>query len=606
MKKGIVLLIVFVTALVAAAPLPAGGDQEPAEQQPQRPRGQSEMEAPTSPPQREFAVGEFHIGNAISSVGTWTTGWIFADLMKYAGYEAEIGDTRPSRMWAPIVDGMWMGSRIHDVRTDELGWPTSMELTGGTRADRLVAGVANALGLPNAFPDGIYRVLYEGTGELAFDGAGVVAEPTPGEIRIEYSGSTELLVSILETDPEGTGDYLRNIRILMPGATDGQRFTEEYLDYLRPFAVIRPMHFWGEQLIYGPRIAWKDRKQEEYSHWGGALGAPYDVAIDLANQSQSDLWVNLPIAASEDWARRLAELTLAELDADRRLYIELGNEIWNRAEPYSAGFDYALEHARDRWPGVEGTVRPYSVGDEVHEAMLAFSWQGARTVELGAIFREVWGDESERVVVVLAGQIGASAPYWHPSTYLLGSPVWVGEEGAEPAGEQVDAFAVAPYISDPPEPFGFSRGSAQAFLSDAITSVRGEGAWSESSEEPGLRYLIRWDKQLAARYGLPLVAYEGGQHFTGSRFTRDEVNTHPMMYDLYRTLFDVWQEEGGGLLNHFAGIRPRGQSPPGQEPSYFQSENFGIKETQMQRPGEAPKWRAVLDEMIEIGQIPAP
>lgn len=499
-----------------------------------------------------------------------------------------------------------MGHRTDDVRTDDFGWPTSMVLTDGSRADSLMAGVANALEVPGAFPDGTYRVLFEGSGEIVFHGANVVAQPTPGEILIEYSGSTALNVSIVDTDPEQTGDYLRNIRILVPGATDGQLFTQEYLDYLRTFAAIRPMHFWGEQLIYGPRIAWEMRKTQEYSHWGGALGAPYEVAIDLANQSHSDLWVNLPIAASDDWASNLAQLTLAELDPDRRLYVELGNEIWNRAEPYSAGFEYALEQARARWPGVAGTVQHYSRGDEVHDVMLAFSWQGARTVELGTIFREVWGDESDRLVVVLAGQIGASAPYWNPSTYLLESPVWVGEEGAAPAGEQVDAFAVAPYVGDLPGPFAFSRESAESFLSDAITSVRGEGKWADISEEPGIRYLIRWDRQLAARYGLPLVAYEGGQHFTGSRFTRDQVNTHPMIYDLYQSFFDVWKEEDGGLFMNFAGIRPRGQSPAGREPSYFESENFGIKETQMQSLEEAHKWRAVLDEMVEIGQIPAP
>ena len=102
---------------------------------------------------------------------------------------------------------------------------------------------------------------------------------------------------------------------------------------------------------------------------------------------------------------------------------------------------------------------------------------------------------------------------------------------------------------------------------------------------------------------MPLVAYEGGQHFIGSSFTRDVISDHPRMRELYDALFEVWQEEGGGLFVHFAGIIPRGRNEPGEEPTYFQSENFGIKELQTQTRAQAPKWDEVLNTMVEIGQI---
>jgi hypothetical protein len=76
-----------------------------------------------------------------------------------------------------------------------------------------------------------------------------------------------------------------------------------------------------------------------------------------------------------------------------------------------------------------------------------------------------------------------------------------------------------------------------------------------------------------------------------------------MMRELYDALFSVWQEEGGGLFVHYAGIIPRGRSEPGEEPNYFQSENFGIKELQRQSRADAPKWDAVLEEMVEAGQL---
>ena len=109
--------------------------------------------------------------------------------------------------------------------------------------------------------------------------------------------------------------------------------------------------------------------------------------------------------------------------------------------------------------------------------MMVKSWQGARTVEMGEIFRDAFGDASDRVVVVLAGQIGASQPFWQPSRLLLETPVWVGEEGAVPAAAQINAFAVAPYIGEPGGEGTFSRQSPAAFIADAMRYVRGESPW---------------------------------------------------------------------------------------------------------------------------------
>jgi hypothetical protein len=545
--------------------------------------------------------GVFRIGNAISPVNYWMTAWMLNDVFKMAGFEAEIGNREPSRAWVPELAGAWRRDLRHRVPTDSRGWPTSLTLTDGRRADRLTTIVMGAAELPGQFPAGTYRMTYDGEGSVQVLTAPVVSEK-PGEILIDYDGKSTLMLSLTETDPAGTGDYIRNISIRRPDATDGERFNQAYLDYLRPFSVIRPLHFFGDQLTYGPASSWEARKRETCSHWGGALGAPYEVAADLANQSASDLWLNVPIAAGDSYMRQLAALMLRELGQERRLYVELGNELWNYAPPYDRGRAYALQQARRQWPDVEGRVRSWSGGDEVGESQMLFSWQGKRTVEMCRIFREAWDEAAERVTCVAAGQIGGSAPYYHPSRFLLESPVYVHEAGGVPAGEVVDAFAVAPYISEEEGVIDFDSSSPAAFIADAIGYVRGEGIYGGDSDEPGLRFLIRSDRALAAEFGLPLVAYEGGQHFVGSRFTRDRVNTHPDMYELYRALFEVWQEEGGGLFVHYAGIIPRGQNEPGTEPGYYQSENFGIKELQTQPLSEAPKLRATLDVMAEIGQ----
>ncbi|NBB90328.1 MAG: hypothetical protein GVY23_03865 [Spirochaetes bacterium] len=544
----------------------------------------------------------FRIGNAVSAINYWMTAWMLNDVFKMAGFEAEIGDTDQSKLWVPVIEGQWRMEDRDLVRTDELGWATSMELSNGRRAERLATVVMGGAELPGQFPAGRYTVTWDGAGRLSADGVRR-AEEGENELVYEYDGSSTVILYIEETDPRGTGDYVRNISMLRPDAVAGETFNPVYLDYLKPFSVIRPLHFLGDQLTYGPPIAWEDRKPHGYSHWGGAMGAPYEVAVDLANESVSDLWLNIPIGADDHYVRELAELTLERLDSNRRLYLELGNELWNFAFPYQMGRDRALEYARRRWPGVLGTVRPYSDGDPVHENMMIYSWQGVRTLEVGAIFREVWGDEADRLVTVLAGQIGGSHPYWAPSRDLLGCPVAVAEEGVEPCGFGVDAFAVAPYVGEAEGEIEFDRSAPEAFLGEAVSYVRGRGEWGAEAAEPGLRYAVRNDRALAEEYDLPLVAYEGGHHFVGSSYTRDVIAVHPMMRELYDALFSVWQEEGGGLFVHLHGVIPRGQNEPGTEPGYFESENFGIKELQTQTRVEAPKWDAVLRRMEMIGQL---
>jgi hypothetical protein len=561
--------------------------------------------APLALPERNASwpgPAVFRIGNAISPLNYWMTAWTLNDVFKMTGWETEIGDTSPSSAWVPIVNSQWETERTGQVRVDEHGWPTSMLLHDGRRADRLAAIVMGAAELHGQFPAGRYTLTYDGSGRIEVDGA-TVAEERAGRMVLEYDGSATLILYVTETDPEETGDYLRNISILRPDAVAGETFTRAYIDYLSPFSVIRPLHFFGDQLTYGPRIGWEDRKPLDYSHWGGSLGGPYEVAMDLANESVSDLWINIPIAADDRFVRELARLAHERLDSNRKVYIELGNELWNYADPYTRGRRYALEQARELWPDIEGTVQPYSYGDPVSEPMMIYSWQGMRTVQIARIVRKVWAGDADRVVVVAAGQTGASAPHYHPSRYLLESPVYVGEEGGEPCGTQIDAFAVAPYIGEEEGAIEFERSSPEAFLRDAIEYVRGEGRWGEHTAEPGMRYQIRSDAALAAEFGLPLITYEGGQHFTGSRYTRDVINVHPMMRDLYEALLTVWQQEGGGLFVHYAGIIPRGRNEPGTEPSYYQSENFGIKELQTQTREEAPKWDGVLRVMERIGQV---
>ena len=83
-------------------------------------------------------------------------------------------------------------------------------------------------------------------------------------------------------------------------------------------------------------------------------------------------------------------------------------------------------------------------------------------------------------------------------------------------------------------------------------------------ERTALPESIRWikdQKQVADKYGLKLVAYEGGQHMVGvagaennEAITRlfQAANRHPRMGAIYQQYFDAWTAEGGDLFCYFA------------------------------------------------------
>ena len=576
--------------------------------------------SPTPTPTPTSSIGStahpgpatFQVGNAVSPILYYTTAWTLNDVFKQAGYEHELDYRGGSVAFAPIIDGAFSADANQYVPMDAQGWPTSMTLTDGRTADQywsIIGGgrYLDEINGPLILPAGQYELTWEGEGTISVSNTTVVVESN-NAMTVDYQGVGELVVILDDTDPQGTGNYIRNISLVRPDAVEGERFNRQYLDFVRPFSVIRPLHMTGEYLVYGPRRLWSEHRTADYSHWGGTQGAPFEVMIDLANQSNSDLWLNLPIAADDEFLTNLADLSFQNLESVRKVYIELGNEVWNFFPPYSAGRDIALAEAEARWPGVHNQVRPWSDGDPVDTSMMVNSWVGARLAEACDIFKTQWGAASDRVVCVLAGQYGASDPQYFPNRFLLETPVLVGEEGGAPAGSVADAWAIAPYIGenlgDGGETFGFDQTSVDTYFDDIIDYIHGDDEWAdgEHNGEPSWRRVIQQEKALADEFGLALVTYEGGNHFIGNRFTRDTVSVHPRMFEVYQTFFDVWREEGGGLFVHFAGIVPRGSNEPGREPSYFESENFGIIEYQNQPLSDSPKLRAVLQEIEETGQ----
>ena len=59
--------------------------------------------------------------------------------------------------------------------------------------------------------------------------------------------------------------------------------------------------------------------------------------IELCNETQKDMWINIPALATPAFVQSLAQLIDADLDPNLNVYIEYSNETWNTSSPCSAG-----------------------------------------------------------------------------------------------------------------------------------------------------------------------------------------------------------------------------------------------------------------------------
>jgi hypothetical protein len=124
----------------------------------------------------------------------------------------------------------------------------------------------------------------------------------------------------------------------------------------------------------------------------------------------------------------------------------------------------------------------------------------------------------------------------------------------EDAHRSTDVLAIAPY-------FGNEIGDAKRekwLVSSSVDAVLDE------IEKKSLPETIGWMKdsaKLAKKYGLELVAYEGGQHLVASPDIHnnpgvneklDAVNRHPRMKAMTLQLLRTWREAGGTTFVYYA------------------------------------------------------
>ena len=518
-------------------------------------------------PQSTLAAKQ-ELGMNIGALAYYYTHWVFVDLMKQ-GSEWITQNITPG---GPFNTGM-----IEEIPVDENGYPLEIPFIASNGIPQKVTILTGN----TSYPSGDYLLLFDGEGEIKIYGKNLKTQKEgPGRYKITRNDGDRNNVAIVKSVK---GNHIRNIRIIMPGFEDNyeeQIFHPLFLERLQPFTVLRFMDLMSTN--NNKLVTWEERtRPSSYTQARSGYGIAPEYIPQLANKTQADIWINIPHQADDNYIRELAKLLKQELDPNKKIYVEYSNEIWNPQFEqtkwlYEAGCENPDTFLPDR--GNNNQVIP---GCNYYLSSVNFHVK--KLARIAEIFDEVFQDSfDDRIIIVAASQ----AVNTYLSEQLLQR---FSNTTLNPKGYKPSALAVAPY-------FGVKAGVK---IEPNITVDELLNLAQEHIETRFLKHALG-QKQIADKYNVALIAYEGGQHFVprpGKRKTpltqtMIAANRDPRMGDLYREYLKSWFDAvGAGLFVHHSYVYPPGQ---------FGS--WGVLEYQDQPISEAPKYQALLDTVEYLNQ----
>lgn len=494
---------------------------------------------------RPIALDELALGTNLAGIADWSTEMPFLDGFKSA--RRWITQCQPD---ASGCSDDWDTGEFAQLDRDESGWVKSLPAPeDAPQYSRVATLLYN--GMNGRYPGGQYVVLYEGEGaiEYAFDARKEEALSRPGRdiITIDIPSNQGILLRITATDPNQTGDYIRNIHVVPIEAEDTfatEIFNPAFIAKIDKFQALRFMDWMATN--DSEQSEWSDRPHIEDASYAWGQGVPVEVMVALANRLGVSPWFNMPHQATDEYITNFAQVVKTCLNPNLNVYVELSNEVWNWQFRQA---NYALEQGKARW-GEHGDAY--------------MQWYGMRTAQMSDIWNRVFDDQSERVISVM----GTQTAWLGLETSVLDCPLWVAEGNRPCYQHDIDAYAITGYFSGR---LGQdqSKDIVKSWLSEPETAIEkaftqiqaGTLITGEGFDDtlPGVVNLFDYHQRVAQERGLKLVAYEGGQHLVRSdddQLTEFFIalNRRPEMYDAYMRLLESWKAAGGNVFMNFSDI----------------------------------------------------
>ncbi|MGL4319573.1 MAG: calcium-binding protein [Paracoccaceae bacterium] len=357
------------------------------------------------------------------------------------------------------------------------------------------------------------------------------ADYTDDQGRPQQDGITVIINSIDAANP------LRDIKLYRAEDADlieaGERFDPDWVNAIDDFRILRT-HDWqytnfNTTRDWGPNVVNADQ-----AVWGlDGRGMPYEVIVDIANETRSDLWINIPHTATNDYIRQVARCVLENLDADLRVHAEFSNEHFTTIFDQYQYFQ-------------NGGAREFGTAPSA-----AAQFYGVQSARMDRIFDQVFAEDAGRLRTVVT--IDSAAFLSNEARLMLTAPASIAEGGASPVSAGMEVLATDGYLS-------WWTPDQGDEIRDWMTDADGGfGRAADYLMDQLVNELIpswRAGRALADEFGMEFMVYEGGtlllngadyvnapQEFTdfAERFSRSEE-----LQPVYEAMAQAWAEIGTG------------------------------------------------------------
>ena len=500
-----------------------------------------------------------------------------------------------------FVDVIKQSNGFNGAR-DSRGWPTS---------DAIIVVFDDRVNQPWNGPDpNASQPDMSGTYHLSFHGQADIWSWPASIQNVSYDASTNTTTAdVVEPvgnpflqlnfsnsmrnpgDPSGTG--ITDVRLIRPGYDPNttQEFTNQYLAALKPFTTIRTNGATNTN-NYGPEWAgspldWSQRHLPTDAGVGPGgdgrvAGTSWEDLIALANATHTNLWINIPGPATDDYVTQVANLIkngdtvdgihYSGLDPSLKVYVEWSNEVWGGLAPT---YNYNVADIKQQVQGGNSvltsdgtppTYNPWTGPTLLRNDLL-------HTERIATDFNAVFNDPNhDRIRPVLAWQEGNLWAF--PATFA-----WFQSNFGAPS-QYLYGIGGANYYS----PSDYST------VDNLLNSL--------SAAEQALNQQIKDTTTLANQYGLKNVAYEGGPGISntgdagqvGLAALRD-----PRMEKIVYQSYIDWFANGGDQANFTNG--PYGIWGP-QWP--WSAAELG----QANNPSASPKYAGLMDVINTPAALP--
>lgn len=463
-----------------------------------------------------------------------------------------------SRKWVSQTNsGSW--GKGPELNLDAQGWVK--ELAPGCRATRFICSLDRGM-----YPGGEYVILYEGEGDfkLTFP-VGQIIKREPGRMVVLVNPNKgAFALDLVSTNPK---NYMRNIRVIAPGFESTYKENPWHPAFLKRWSGVACLRFMDFMATNNSeQSSWQNRPALNEAGFS-TKGAPVELMVDLANRLDADAWFCIPHKADDDYVTQFASYVKQNLKPHLRAWFEYSNELWN------GGF------SQTHYAGEMG--QKLKLSDKSWEA--GWKYTAHRSIEIFKILDAVYAGQSGLVKV-----IGSQAANAYVSEQIV---------GFNEAAKFADVLAIAPYVSmnvGPKDHKGISESVVANWSLDQVFQHLNAVSIPESTQ-----WMVD-SKKVADRFGLQLVAYEGGQHLVGIMGSENNekltqllmaANADKRMADIYNKSLQAWVDAGGDLMCTFNSMS-----------EWSKWGSWGLLRNNKENPKDSPKFNAVIQWAKSRGQ----